>query len=431
MQAGFATADITPPIGETLNGFIARLTPSTGIDAPLAARALWLEDQKSRCLIVALDVLGLSVPFADRITQGLASRLSLMEQQVILASTHTHSGPMTCPLRGIGPADENYLTVLESQIYAAAGAAAESKQPVQIFWGIAPVEIGINRRQIDPTDNKAVLGCNPVGPRDREVHALRLQGDDFSIVLFVHACHPYCLGAEHCLISPDFPGHAVAMLAEHGHHPMYLNGCAGDIAPRRAFEGPETARGEGRRLAEAVLNACKNSRREDDPRLSTESARFLLPYDAMPSIETLAAAIHESDRTVRPQERGNEVVRARLRAAWDQWLNELKQVSRAGHGLPPQATRTSLVRIGAGAIIALPSEVFCGIGQRLAARFNAAPTIVAAYCHAFIGYLPDREAFAFGGYEVDESHRYINLWRTNPAGEDILQEQVAALWSRS
>ena len=42
-----------------LNGFIARLTPSTGIDAPLAARALWLEDQQTRCLIVSLDVLGL------------------------------------------------------------------------------------------------------------------------------------------------------------------------------------------------------------------------------------------------------------------------------------------------------------------------------------------------------------------------------------
>ena len=183
-------------------------------------------------LIVALDVLGLSVPFADRVVQGLATRLNLMEQQVMLASTHTHSGPMTCPLRGIGPADEKYLAVLESQIYEAADAAAESKRPVQVFWGTAPVEIGINRRQIDPNDNKAVLGRNPGRPRDREVHVLRLQGDDLSTVLFVHACHPYCLGPEHCLISPDFPGHAVTVLADHGHQSIFLNGCAGDIAPK-------------------------------------------------------------------------------------------------------------------------------------------------------------------------------------------------------
>src|SRR3954467_2042441 len=112
MQAGFATADITPPTGATLNGFIARLTSSTGIDAPLTARALWLEDRQARCLIVAFDVLGLSAPFADRVVEGLSTRLNLMEQQVVLASTHTHSGPMTCPLRGIGQADDEYLAML-------------------------------------------------------------------------------------------------------------------------------------------------------------------------------------------------------------------------------------------------------------------------------------------------------------------------------
>jgi neutral ceramidase len=430
MHAGFATADITPPIGATLNGFIARLTPSIGIDAPLTARALWLEDRHARCLIVALDVLGLSAPFADRIVQGLAARLNLMEQQVVLASTHTHSGPMTCPLRGIGPADGKYLAVLESQIYEAAGAAAESKRPVQVSWGTAPVEIGINRRQIDPTNNQAVLGCNPGGPRDGAVQVLRLQGDEFSTLLFVHACHPYCLGAEHCLISPDFPGHAATVLADYGHHSIYLNGCAGDIAPHRAFEGPGAARSEGRRLAEAVLSACENARRENDPRLSVESARFLLPYDAIPPIKAIEADLEQTDRTVRPEEKANEAIRMRLQTAWHEWLRDLKQIAPAGQDLPPQSTRISLLRIGGGAIIALPSEVFCGIGQRIAARINAAPAIVAAYCHAFIGYLPDREAFAFGGYEVDESHRYINLWRTTPAAEEILQEQVDMLGSR-
>ena len=79
--------------------------------------------------------------------------------------------------------------------------------------------------------------------------------------------------------------------------------------------------------------------------------------------------------------------------------------------LPPQPARISLVRIGGGAIVALPGEVFFGIGQRMAARFNAEPIFVAAYCHGYIGYVPDREAFAYGGYEVEESHRYVNLWR--------------------
>ena len=127
MLAGFAATDITPPIGSPLNGFIARLTPSTGIDAPLAARALWLEDRQTQCLIVAVDVLGLSTAVADRVVQGLAMRLDVPESRIVLASTHTHSGPMSCRLRGLGPADEAYLAVLESRIYEAAGAAADEQ----------------------------------------------------------------------------------------------------------------------------------------------------------------------------------------------------------------------------------------------------------------------------------------------------------------
>src|SRR5262245_53137466 len=140
MLAGFAISDITPPVGSLLNGFIARLTPSVGVDAPLAARALWLEDEQSRCLIVSLDVLGLSVAFADRVVDALAARVNLREYEVVLASTHTHSGPMTCPLRGIGPADENYLATLEAKILEAAAAAAQRKSRMQVSWASAPIE---------------------------------------------------------------------------------------------------------------------------------------------------------------------------------------------------------------------------------------------------------------------------------------------------
>ena len=183
-------------------------------------------------------------------------------------------------------------------------------------------------------------------------------------------------------------------------------------------------------MAEAVLKACENARREHDPRFSVESVRFSLPYDVVPPFKNVEAEIEQTDRTVRPEEQGNEAIRTRIRTAWDEWLRDLNKISRTGGDLPPQATRISLLRIGGGAIVALPSEVFCGIGQRIAARINAAPTIVAAYCHAFIGYLPDREAFDFGGYEVEESHRYINFWRVTPTAEEILQQQVDVLWSR-
>jgi neutral ceramidase len=75
----------------------------------------------------------------------------------------------------------------------------------------------------------------------------------------------------------------------------------------------------------------------------------------------------------------------------------------------------------------LPGDVFFEIGQRIAAELGAGPACVVGYSHGYIGYVPDRGAFALGGYEVAESHRYVGLWRVSPAAEDVLQDQVRLL----
>jgi hypothetical protein len=34
--------------------------------------------------------------------------------------------------------------------------------------------------------------------------------------------------------------------------------------------------------------------------------------------------------------------------------------------------------------------------------------------------IPDAEAFTHGGYEVEEAHRCVALWRVGPASESLL-----------
>lgn len=427
MLAGYAAADITPPVGAALDGFIARLSPSSGVDAPLCARALWLEDGHTRALLVALDLLGLTPVDADRLVRSLADRLSLPEDNVILACTHTHSGPMTLPIRGLGPADEAYLAGLAESVLAAAAQASASKCPVRASWGTAPVSLGVNRRQKVP-GNGVVLGFYPDGPADAAVRVLRLVGGGHSILLFAHACHPYCLGAECSLISPDFCGHAAAALAEQGHDSLYLNGCAGDISPLRPYEGPAAARAEGRRLADAVVKSLAAARPEAFPALRIGSRRCLLPLDAVPPPDALARALDGQDRTVRDAERGSDEVRDRLQRAGRDWLSDLRQTLGGGASLPPVPARLSVLRIGRGGLIALPGEVFFDLGARLAARLDADPVCVAAYVHGYIGYVPTRDAYADGGYEVDEAHRYLGLWRLAPEAGEMLVDEAARLW---
>ncbi len=429
MKAGFGRSDITPATGGILNGFIARLSPSQGVDTPLSARALCLEGDGRKALLVGLDLLGLDPAKADALTAVIGRETGVPESNVILACTHTHAGPMAAPLRGLGPADEAYLSFLETRVVAAARDAARACAPVEAGWGVAPAAVGVNRRQPDGSGG-IVLGVNPDGPADKEVRVLRLTGTGRPILVFEHASHPYCLGPDDLLIGADFWGHAAAALEKAGYDCLYLNGCAGDISPRGAFGGPAAAREEGRKLAEAVITAAAGIRPEAAPGLAAGSRRLDLPIDAVPPLAGIQADIRKADRTVREEDRSQEIVRERLRLAWEEWLNDLSTALARGP-LPPVPARVSFLRAGRGALVVLPGEVFFKMGERLAAELRAEPAAVAAYGHGYIGYVPTADAYAAGGYEVNESHRYVGLWRLHPEAGERLIEAARGLWRES
>jgi len=412
-----------------LDGFIARLGSSAGVDLPLMARALWLESAQARALIVGLDLLGLSQETADRIVGQLATDLTLPPGQVILSCSHTHSGPMTVRLRGLGEADEAYLARLEQDVRRASAEAESVKRPVWLAWATAPISVGINRRAF-VAGRGIVLGQNPDGPADTMVRLARLEGGSMCADLFVHAVHPYCLGADSNLISPDLFGHAAHHLRGKGHAPLYLNGCAGDIAPKQGFCGPDAAREEGARLAEAVLAAHETARPDEAPDLRVASATVALPYDTMPALEVLEHELDRADRTVRDEERCDPRIVERLRNAGRQWLSELRGAFASG-SLPPVLGRVSVVALGRGALVVLPGENFFATGQRIAARLGADPTCVAAYGHGYIGYVPTPVAYAQGGYEVDDAHRYVGWWRLSPQASAILEETAVRLWQQT
>lgn len=432
MLAGFADVDITPSVGSTLGGFIARTSPSTGVDVPLKARALYLRANGTEALLIGLDVLGLSPDYADRLVLELAGQFKLREEQVLLACSHTHSGPLTVFMRGIGPADSAYLELLANRVRQAAGGAIEDAAPVQLSWGTAPLAIGVNRRQVvnAPEGRGVVLGVNPDGPADRLVRVLRLSGEGRSILLLQHTCHPYCLGGDSTWISADFWGHAAGLLAEEGHRCVYLNGCAGNIAAVQGFGGLNAARSTGLQVADAVLKAVNDAQPADSDVLCVAAQRFELPLDEAPDLAGVRADLNRPDRTVRGAERGNPVVQQRVRQAWREWFTQLEATLTNGSALPALPARISIFRVGGGGIVALPGEVFYEIGEAIAAHLPARPVWVAGYTHGYIGYLPTPESYPLGGYEVDEAHRYMGLWRVSPRASEIIADQVTGLWAR-
>ena len=161
--------------------------------------------------------------------------------------------------------------------------------------------------------------------------------------------------------------------------------------------------------------------------LRVASRGVAIPYDTMPGLNELEERLGEADRTVRADERGNPEVARRLKEAGRQWLSELREALEAG-GLPPVEGRISVAGLGGGALAVLPGENFFQTGRRIASRLLADPVCAASYGHGYIGYVPTPEACTQGGYEVDESHRYVGWWRLNPLTPAVLEGCVVSLW---
>src|SRR5690349_6356950 len=90
-QAGFGRADITPAIGCRLMGYGNR--NSTGLHDRLMARALALEMDGERWVLLSVEFCYLNNATIAEIRAAIQQRLHIPPTNVFLAAVHTHSGP--------------------------------------------------------------------------------------------------------------------------------------------------------------------------------------------------------------------------------------------------------------------------------------------------------------------------------------------------
>ena len=60
-------------------------------------------------ILISCDLIGFSVEFSDGVRERIASAFDLPRENILLACTHTHSGPATAPLESLGALDPEYL----------------------------------------------------------------------------------------------------------------------------------------------------------------------------------------------------------------------------------------------------------------------------------------------------------------------------------
>ena len=148
MKTAIGYADITPEESVPLMGYGDRTHSSEGIHDPLLACAWWLEPPGGRPLVwVVPDLCLMSVISSRELIGELALATGLAPEQILVSTTHTHSGPdVSFVSRSREPWAGRYYAKLIAGCSEAIRKTREAGVDGRIEVRLAQSDLGVNRR---------------------------------------------------------------------------------------------------------------------------------------------------------------------------------------------------------------------------------------------------------------------------------------------
>lgn len=428
VRAGYARREITPPVGTYLTGYIGRPGPASKVHDELYASALVLDDGSTQAAIVCLDILGTDFERDAELRQQISKATGIDPANILIASSHTHAGPATVFLRRCGDEDEGYIRRLLSQTASAAKDARDSLAEAELSYVSTTSDMNQNRRAWVLDDGAAKSPTSGV-TNDRELSAVIVDnGSGPPGVLFNYACHGVTLCADNTVVSADWIGAARSALEQSGKvgMSMFLQGCCGDIEPRRrgGFEDVEMiGSGVAAPLIEALPSAQPVAVDGIKVAWTSVDLDFLPPASEEELEQEISFRREEIDRK---RAQGAKLMEMEAAQAMLWWAEDALRMVREGGGAPCIRVPVQAIRIGDVKIVCIPGEVFSEIGLDIK-KLGGARTIVVGYANGDIGYIPTQEAFGEGGYEIESAYRYYGLKMIAPDSEARIKDAVNAL----
>lgn len=388
IAVGVGIREVAVPPGTSLAGFAGRLSASTGVHDPTSVRALVLDAVG----IVAVDVCALHEQTCARIEAE--SDLPL----VVVAATHTHSGPSVGCGR-VGPHEEAVHEAIVEAAIAALRDATSSVRPATVAWtSVQGLGVAKDRRHLDRDIDPPLV-------------ALRFTDEESGGVvatLVSYPCHPVVLDATNTLVTSDYihPLRA-AVETESGGPCVFLTGAAGDVntghaatasfgssqAPQRTFSraselGQHLAHGLDRSGWTPVATGSVHGRSEP----------VTLGFEPL-RVRDVAVRAKQWRAELAAADPGQAAV---LRC-WIDWAERW----RPDAATEPWVGRVSCVDLGDAALVMLPGEPFLWAADALMRVRNH--VLVAGYSDGVAGYLPTSDAYPEGGYEVEDACMYYAM----------------------
>ncbi len=396
MWFSVAKEKMTPDWPVLLGGFLSRTERHTGVFSDIYVKTLFLDDGSEQVLFVVLDLCMIDNIFVARIKNRIIKKYGLVEANILIHTTHIHSGPLTHMTHRISEykrADtQKWMEHLEAKIMACVDKCMSSKEPGSIEIGNGETYIGVNRRVV--TKSGVIFGANYQAPIDRNLFVLKILNQDskIKVILFNCACHPVEMGSS-LLLSSDYPGMACNEIEKKipGSIAIFMQGACGEINNAITARDSKHDTGVieskntiviGRVLANDVFNVIQRKMKK-----IKLSIRCKLDVLELPLGENKIESIRELLEST--------MVNIRNYATW--------MIDRYESGLIESGCRlyAGLIRLSDDVNLAvLEGEVCNGIGVNIKKVLLGNNTMVLGYSNGYIGYIPTSEIVRQGGYEA-------------------------------
>jgi hypothetical protein len=326
---------------------------------------------------------------------------------LLLAATHTHSGPVVAGPGAAGGLPEWQLQAKQKILKAIAEAHGRAVE-ARLGFGYGHAVVGYNRRLVNLDGSVTMLWENetraPYGPVDPTVAVLRVDSREGKpiAVLVNYAAHPVIFGQTNLKYSADYPAVVIRKVERaFDSKPvcLFFQGACGDInayyaGVPQAHDPPAKRDWVGSVLGDEAVRAARliETRTPDDPVLqfTEEQMRFRLRW--MP--DDPAMLLREMGLTL---------------------------PSGSGSGRPPlEMPVTSILINRQIALATMPGEPFLEFQTEWRRRCPVRNSLFVGYANAHCGYLPTIRTAAEGGYGSSDS----STWIETGAGERMLDWAV-------
>jgi len=420
LQAGVAFVDITPPVPFRMSGyFYERL--STGTKDPLQARAIVLQQGDEAAAFVFCDVVGVPFDVATPARKKASELAGIPVDHIAVTGTHTHTGPLfftalhdqlhqkAIAKDGNDKYDSTpYRAELIDKIADAVVHAKAALEPVEIRSGYAHQDrISFNRRfhmkdgsvRFNPPTNSPDI-VRVAGPIDPQVGVVLFSRPGVkqpleAIISF--AMHLDTTGGT--LYSADYVKSLDDYLKQEfgpGFKLLFGTGTCGNINHRDITKEVQRIADElGPMLGEAVTTAIASGQ---------------IKADAEPALAVRTAFVPAPLRSYSPDEiamakKNMSLVGTRelafLPSVEACTITDVERLQQIGY---PGTLEVQAFRLNRDtAIVMLPSEIFVELGLAIKAASPFKTTLVIELANDDIAYIPTKQAFAEGSYEITNS----------------------------